>query len=149
MLAVARSVTRDDEKAILYAGLIRNLVRDQYGFIAPTPRQVRVPDAANPIDLSYFQYYFSDLGWTACSEPAEPPCVYVVPSTFILQDQERDYVALAQLFFPKNSNAAKCIKEANTYVHLGGDVYGPVEIQPGAALVIPNILAPGRESCRS
>lgn len=149
MLAVARSVTRDDDQAILYAGLIRNLVRDEYGFVAPTPREVRVPDAAVPVDLAYYQYYFSNFGWTACSEPAEPPCIYVVPPTFILQDQERDYAAIARLFFPKIDNAAKCIKDANTYIHRGGDVYAPVEIEPGVTLIIPNILAPGRESCRN
>jgi hypothetical protein len=150
--SIARSATHNEDLAFLYAGLIRNLVRDENGYIAPIPQEVRIPSAETPIDAAYFEYYFSDFEWAICVEgetQLEVPCIYQVPQDFAVQSLEQDYQTIALQLFPNLSNAAKCIKDANTYLHKGGDGYAPIPIQPGATLIIPNPFASGRESCRS
>ncbi|MBX3048626.1 MAG: hypothetical protein KIT46_03595 [Anaerolineales bacterium] len=150
VLAVARSVTGQDALAAEYAGLIRTLLRDNYGYIGPLTAQMRVPDLAIPLDVEFFRFHFSDAGWDVCLEPPTVvPCLYQVEDDFVVLDQERAYQAIAFELFPRVSNAAKCIREANTYLHKGGNVYVPIEIQPGITLIIPDISAPGRESCRN
>jgi hypothetical protein len=145
IFAVAQSVTHDEDLALLYAGLVRDLNRNINGYIARTPPQLRVPSADATRDLSYYQFYFSDMEWDVCGGvPIDTPCYYVVGDQFVEEEINSAYNILGAELFPQTPNASECIILANQVNHLGGNFYAPKPLEPGAVLIIPNL---SREYC--
>ena len=128
------------EDADIYAGLIRNLLRDSNGYIGVfrNDRWVIIPDKDEKVDFEYLNSY---LHFEKCDlTRQEFPCLYTLDRTTVAENEVETYESIAAYFYG-HENWASCIEDANNIVYKHAEErYEILVLSQGKTIIIPTAL---------
>lgn len=133
---IAVRIVENPDDAFDYARLLKNLNRDNEGYLDITVGTLRVPPINAIVNLFYMQVYFPD--YTICKRPVEAyPCLYKVSRLTVESGELETYRTIA-IYFYNFGSAEFCIRDANK-IFLNDDLFtfSEPELKSGVILVLP------------